>query len=62
VETRQFIACARSGKVRDWLNKISQHLSTFSGHSLRAMDNALLEGAKNDVENAMQQVLSLLLA
>mmetsp|Transcript_24760 Transcript_24760/g.36519 ORF Transcript_24760/g.36519 Transcript_24760/m.36519 type:complete len:1559 (+) Transcript_24760:131-4807(+) len=60
-EARQFIVCARSGKMRKWLQSLSTDLNNLSGHTLSSGENVQLKVARGDVTDAEQRLTALLL-
>lgn len=53
--------CARSGKFRNWMEKLLQQLSTLSGHVLTPSERKQLQEAQFDIKEAENKVISILL-
>lgn len=53
--------CARSGKFRNWMEKLLQQLSTLSGHVLTPSERKQLQEAQIDIKEAENKVISILL-
>jgi hypothetical protein len=53
--------CSRSGKFRNWMEKLLQQLSTLSGHVLTPQERKQLQAAQMNIKEAESKVVSLLL-
>ena len=61
LEVQEFQMCSRSGKFRNWMEKLLQQLSTLSGHVLTPQERRQLQAAQMNLKEAESKVVSLLL-